>query len=106
MRVTSHQPYAVAPYAPERTSRQREQGLAETGSSRAMITIAPASSVGHDPSPSYRPAPFLAHLIATREQFPQTRERRRLEPADAVRAYQTALSETTARTGQRLSITI
>jgi hypothetical protein len=39
-----------------------------------------------------RPAPcrhsaFLAHLIATREQHPQTRTRRRAEPAEALRAY-------------------
>lgn len=39
-----------------------------------------------------RPAPqrhsaFLAHLIATREQHPQTRIRRRAEPGEALRAY-------------------
>jgi hypothetical protein len=32
-------------------------------------------------------AVFLAHLIATREQAPQTRERRRAEPADALLHY-------------------
>lgn len=37
----------------------------------------------------YRQAPFLAHLIATKEHAPQTRERRRAEPAEAIAAYRT-----------------
>jgi len=32
-------------------------------------------------------ADFVAHLIATRAQLPQTRTRRRAEPQDAVAAY-------------------
>jgi hypothetical protein len=32
-------------------------------------------------------ASFLAHLIATDRQLPQTRERRRGEPAEAIAAY-------------------
>jgi hypothetical protein len=35
-------------------------------------------------------APFLAQLIATRQQAPQTRTRRRAEPTDAVSAYAAA----------------
>jgi len=35
----------------------------------------------------YRQAAFLAQLIATREQAPQTRERRRASPAEAIAAY-------------------
>jgi hypothetical protein len=35
-------------------------------------------------------AAFLAQLIATRDQLPQTRERRRVAPAQAVNAYRTA----------------
>ncbi|MCF8477322.1 MAG: hypothetical protein K9G60_09835 [Pseudolabrys sp.] len=37
-----------------------------------------------------RLAVFLAHLIATKEQAPQTRERRRAEPGDALAAYRAA----------------
>lgn len=37
----------------------------------------------------YRQAPFLAHLIATKDHAPQTRERRRAEPAEAIAAYRT-----------------
>jgi hypothetical protein len=32
-------------------------------------------------------ADFLAHLIATSVQVPQTRERRRAEPEEAIAAY-------------------
>jgi hypothetical protein len=40
---------------------------------------------------SARPsAPFLAHLIAVAEQAPQTRERKRVEPVEAVRRYDAA----------------
>ncbi len=38
-------------------------------------------------SVSYRQAAFLAHLIATKEQLPQTRERRRANPDEAIAAY-------------------
>jgi hypothetical protein len=42
--------------------------------------------------PSLRPsAPFLAQLIATAQQVPQTRARRRAEPADAAACYAAAI---------------
>jgi hypothetical protein len=34
-------------------------------------------------------ADFIAHLIATAAHLPQTRERRRAEPAEAAAVYQT-----------------
>lgn len=37
----------------------------------------------------YREATFLAHLIATKDQAPQTRKRRRAEPSEAIVAYRT-----------------
>ncbi|MEI9804585.1 MAG: hypothetical protein WDN48_09130 [Pseudolabrys sp.] len=39
---------------------------------------------------SYREAQFLAHLIATKDRLPQTRERRRADPAEAIAAYTAA----------------
>jgi hypothetical protein len=39
---------------------------------------------------SYRYAPFLAQLVATKDQHPQTRERRRADPDVAVAAYRAA----------------
>jgi hypothetical protein len=41
-------------------------------------------------SPIYREAAFLAHLIATKAMAPQTRERRRAEPEEAIAAYRSA----------------
>jgi hypothetical protein len=55
--------------------------------SRAL-TVVSASAQRDVPQPLPRgDAAFLAHLIATREQAPQTREKRRAEPAEALAAY-------------------
>lgn len=62
----------------------RESGdAAEPG--RALVTTTPQPAV--EPSVNYRKATFLAQLIATRDQVPQTRERRRAEPMEALAAY-------------------
>jgi hypothetical protein len=56
--------------------------------SRALIAIEAAAPVERSFVRTHHPAaPFLAHLIATRMQAPQTRERRRAEPEDAAAAY-------------------
>lgn len=53
---------------------------------RALIPLQPIAR--SEPGLQGRPhAGFLAHLIATERQLPQTRERRRAEPADAIAAY-------------------
>ncbi len=57
--------------------------------SRALVALTPHPAV----QPANRgrlAAEFLAHLIATKEQAPQTRERRRAEPPEAAAAYQAA----------------
>ena len=53
--------------------------------SRALVTLAAPATAA--PLPLHRQAAFLAHLIATKHQYPQTRARRRAEPAQAVTAY-------------------
>ena len=69
--------------APERSAPQN----AETAT-RALIPVAPAAPTERCLTLARRPAaPFLAHLIATRMQVPQTRERRRAEPEEAIAAY-------------------
>lgn len=55
---------------------------------RALVPTAPASSPA-DTTPRPRGS-FLAHLIATAVDAPQTRARRRAEPAEAVAAYAAA----------------
>jgi hypothetical protein len=52
----------------------------------ALVALAPAAASREAPQ-AYRQAPFLAHLLAMKDQHPQTRERRRAEPAEALAAY-------------------
>ena len=75
------------------TTGSRPSGLpaqgaeaAPAGESRALVALTPAAAT-YKPSDSHRQAAFLAHLIATKGQLPQTRERRRAEPAEAIAAY-------------------
>ena len=54
--------------------------------SRALTVVAAPSA--RDTSPLTRGnAAFLAHLIATNAQAPQTRTKRRAAPAEAIAAY-------------------
>jgi hypothetical protein len=65
---------------------------AQISDNRALIALQPI--VPGERSPAGRPqASFLAHLIATDRQLPQTRARRRAEPADAITAYSAADAE-------------
>lgn len=58
--------------------------------SRALVPVAPVVAAHETvPARDHRNATFLAHLIATKDHLPQTRERRRAEPADAIAAYRT-----------------
>lgn len=59
--------------------------------SRALVVVAQASPRAVEGGHCNRPdAPFLAQLIATKQDLPQTRERRRAEPSDAIAAYMAA----------------
>jgi hypothetical protein len=53
--------------------------------SRALVALDPQDRSG--PAANHRYAPFVAHLVATKDQHPQTRERRRADPNDALAAY-------------------
>ena len=68
---------------------QAPKGTQEPTESRALVALTPRPAM----QPANRgrlAAEFLAHLIATKEQAPQTRDRRRAEPPEAVAAYQAA----------------
>lgn len=67
-------------------SRDRHEAAAPE--SRALVVTAPPAAP--QTSPVYREAAFLAHLIATKDQAPQTRERRRADPSEAIAAYRNA----------------
>ena len=72
----------------EATAAPREHAA----ESHALVVQAAAAA--ERISTNYRQAPFqatfLAHLIATKDQLPQTRERRRAEPDEVIAAYRAA----------------
>ena len=74
--------------APRRTRRdRREPEIAET-EGRALIAVEAAAPTERSPAMTrYPAAPFLAHLIATHMQMPQTRARRRADLDEVVAAY-------------------
>ncbi len=74
----------------------------EAASSRALIPLEPIAAA--DTPLRTRPqAPYLAHLIATKEKLPQTRERRRAEPQDVIAVYAAATAGAAAPTGRKFS---
>ncbi|MCA1300764.1 hypothetical protein [Stappia indica] len=58
-------------------------------SSRAIVAIEPVEAIRPESFRRYRGAnpAFIAQLIAHRENLPQTRARRRADPATAIGAY-------------------
>jgi hypothetical protein len=68
-------------------ARQAPEPAPEAPAGRSLIALAPVAPLGEPISHYRQQAPFLAQLIATREQLPQTRERRRAEPEEAIAAY-------------------
>jgi hypothetical protein len=77
---------------------------ARTASGRALIAVQPVARADAS-SPTRPQASFLAHLIATDRQLPQTRERRRAEPEDAIAAYTAANGAATSRPGRLVRTT-
>ncbi len=73
-----------------------------TESSRALIPLEPIGS-GDTPLRTRPQAGFLAHLIATREKLPQTRERRRAEPQDVIAVYAAAVAPPATPSGVTFS---
>jgi hypothetical protein len=91
---------------PARDASAPTTGTALSGaeSGRALIAVEAAIPTREAPTAGQRPyAGFLAHLIATADQLPQTRERRRAEPEDAIAAYRSTVNGTGAPTTSRFS---
>jgi hypothetical protein len=63
-------------------------------SSRALVPLIPLKPQSEAPhhGPTHRIASFITHLIATSEKLPQTRQKRRADPADVIAAYQATVS--------------
>jgi hypothetical protein len=68
----------------------------ETSESRAMVALAPPAPL-REPVARFRQAPFLAQLLAVKDQHPQTRERRRAAPHEAIAAYRAGAALTKRR---------
>lgn len=88
---------AIGPAARRAASERREPEGAEA-QTRALIAIEATATSERVVSLTRHPAaPFLAHLIATRIQAPQTRARRRAEPEEALAAYGATMKAPAAR---------
>jgi hypothetical protein len=74
--------------------RDAEPAAAEQAApSRAMVALTPAAGLRSSPE-THHQAPFLAQLLATKDQHPQTRERRRAAPEEGIAAYRAAAALT------------
>ncbi len=72
---------------PHPTVSAPENDREPTGSeSRALVALDPLQGRSGNTA-GHRYAPFVAQLVATKDQHPQTRERRRAEPNDVLAAY-------------------
>ena len=78
-----------------RMSRQGSAAMPDAPSpQRALVRVTPVGPAGDAavrPADGRATAPFLAHLIATVQGAPQTRERRRVAPNWASAAYAAAM---------------
>jgi len=93
MRLSETRPVAAKPASAPRPAA--DEPAAETASeSRALVLVTPLVASEHAAANRYRPAEFLAHLIAMKEQHPQTRERRRVAPREAIAAYRAVAAMT------------
>jgi hypothetical protein len=103
MRISGIDAAAIGATPRRSATRRPEPQTAET-ESRALIAVAPATQAKRSWAHAGHPgAPFLAQLIATRMQAPQTRARRRAEPEDAIALYRAATAAVAASTFGKLS---
>ena len=80
------------------SERRRPSGLSHSADeqataveTRSLVAVLEAEAAEPTSPFSHLPAaPFLAHLIATAQGEPQTRERRRAKPDAAAQAYRAA----------------
>jgi hypothetical protein len=71
-----------------RSANETREGAPPEAEQHALIAIeAPRGGDRSSRSTGRPSAQFVAHLIATRMQVPQTRERRRAEPEEAIAVY-------------------
>jgi hypothetical protein len=90
MRISGIGATAIGP-TPRRTAASQRAPQAAAAEGRALVAITPAPQAERSWTRTRHPgAPFLAQLIATQMQAPQTRVRRRAAPAEAIALYRAA----------------
>jgi len=83
---------------PRQAATETHDAASLVGQSTALIAIeAPRRSERSPQSTRHPSASFVAHLIATRMQAPQTRARRRAEPEEAMAVYQSMTKPVTGK---------
>ena len=106
MRVTGDQinPSSASsrmrPFVREAATAKAEESAS---SCRALIPLSPVRHSERTQTVVRQPANFLAHLIATEQAIPQTRERRRVEPQIAAAVYAAARATVADESGHALS---
>ena len=87
MRIVGPEKAAIR-LTPRHTPSGAGEAEATETETRALITVGPVTPSERAPFTSRRPAAaFVAQLIATQMQAPQTRARRRAEPEEAIAVY-------------------
>jgi hypothetical protein len=79
----------VVPRQADPAPREAEPAAEQAAPSRAMVALTPSTGL-RSSAETRQQAPFLAQLLATKDQHPQTRERRRAAPKDGIAAYRNA----------------
>ncbi len=90
----------MRPVAHETVTATAEES---TSSCRALIPLSPVRHTERTQTVVRQPANFLAHLIATEQAIPQTRERRRVEPYVATAIYSATREPIADQSGRALS---
>lgn len=93
----------VRPAMRDAQASKTATGAESESNCRALIPLSPAQSSSHAQAVVRQPVNFLAHLIATEQALPQTRERRRVEPNIAAAIYVAAREPSLAGVGHALS---
>ena len=100
MRIVA--PIAANSNRPDSFSGRRERDD-RPASHRALVTTRRPEASPPVAGAGYRDAMFLAQLIAVKGQLPQTRERRRAEPDEAISLYRAANAGAPAMSGRNFS---
>ena len=99
--LTPSEPASTACPRPAHRDAQAGTASERPQPGRALVPVGSGPGVPPDPARLRPLAAFLAQLIATAEQVPQTRRRRRAEPNEVSTIY-AAVSEPAARTGNAI----